>query len=346
MDQLADESNRSYALYRNLRYHRGHYNRLCVWRPLWHNSFDAQCGSHFNPHWNTSTNVSPGNAVSFCSGSNQAVLQAPQGYATYSWIPPSSHPTLSASQATQSTLSTSNAIPGSTFTVNITNANGCTFTHTVAVGYTSVGIAGLGSSPSCSLGSSGSATVLGTGSGSGYSYVWLSGSNSVVATASIVNNLAPGIYSVTVTATGSQSNSCGAAVSTVTIGTTSPGLKSVIKPFCGNEVHFAYPGGVNYQWYNNLTAISATAGGTSSNYSASSPTLNGSIYHLRYTSPQGCADSLKFTLVSTSSSGSVTVSHNPLVCPGSSNGSVVLTILPSTCLSCGVNSFSVFLPAA
>lgn len=304
--------------------------------------FDAQCGSHFTPNWNTSTNVSTGNAVSFCSGSNQAVLQAPLGYTTYSWIPHASHPTLSASQATQATLSTSNAIPGSTFTVNLANANGCVFIHTVAVAYTNVGIVGLGSSASCSLGSSGSATVFGTGSATNYNYTWLNSSNSVVATTSIVTNLAPGIYSVSVNSAGSQSATCGTAVSTVTIGITPPSLKDVIKPFCGNEAYFSYPGGSNYQWYNSLSAISATAGGTSPTYTATSPALNGSIYYLRYVSSQGCADSLKFTLSLATTSGSVNVSHNPLACQGASNGSVVLTILPSTCLSCGQNAFSVF----
>jgi hypothetical protein len=303
--------------------------------------FDSQCGNQSTPFWNTGTGVSSGNAVSFCPGSTQAILQAPLGYATYSWIPPASHPSLSASQATQALLTTSNALPGNTFTVNITTASGCAFTRTIAVVYSSVAIVGIGSSPSCSLGSSGSATVLSTGSGTGYNYTWLNATNSVIATSSVITNLSIGAYSVIVTAIGSPS--CGSASNSIAVSLAPANIITIARPFCpGGVAYLTSPSatGTNHQWYNGLTAISPTLGGNASSYTVASP-VNLSIYWLSYITNQGCRDSVKYTLGITSP-GSIVYTAFRYACYGTNSGSATITLLPSIAASGVNNTFSLF----
>lgn len=299
--------------------------------------FDAQCGSHNSPYWNTSTTVSTGGPVSFCPGSNMATLQAPLGYATYSWIPPASHPTLTASQATQSALTTTNALPGSVFTVNLVNTNGCIYTHTIPLVYSSVEIVGIASAPTCSLGSSGSASVMAYGSPSGYNYTWVNSTNSVVGTSSIVSNLAPGLYSVIVTASGTLA--CGSSGSTASVSLSPPNVINVSKPYCGPSAYFSAPtAGSNYQWYNSSTAIPAFAGGNASSYTLT-PASATPFFWLSYTTYQGCKDSIKYTL-SPITPGWFSTAPIPTLCSGATNGSLTFTFIPTVAATGTNNAFS------
>lgn len=299
--------------------------------------FDAQCGSQNAPFWNTSTTVSTGGPVSFCPGSNVATLQAPLGYTTYSWIPPATHPTLSASQASQSALTTSNALPGSIFTVNLINTNGCIYTHTIPLVYSSVEIVGIASAPTCSLGSSGSATVMGSGSSSGYNYTWVNSTNSVVGTSSIVSNLAPGLYSVTVTASGTLG--CGSSSSTASVSLSPPNITNLTKPYCGPSAFFSAPtAGSNFQWYNSSTAIPAFAGGTASSYTLTPVALTSFLW-LSYITYQGCKDSIKYTL-SPITPGWFSATPIPTLCSGATNGSLTFTFIPAVAATGTNNAFS------
>lgn len=299
--------------------------------------FDAQCGSQNAPFWNSSTTVSTGGPVSFCPGSNVATIQAPLGYTTYSWIPPATHPTLSASQASQSALTTSNALPGSIFTVNLINTNGCIYTHTIPLVYSSVEIVGIASAPTCSLGSSGSASVMAYGSSSGYNYTWVNSTNSVVGTSSIVSNLAPGLYSVTVTASGTLS--CGSSSTTASVSLSPPNITNLTKPYCGSSAFFSAPtAGSNFQWYNSSTAIPAFAGGTASSYTLTPVALTSFLW-LSYITYQGCKDSIKYTL-SPITPGWFSSAPIPTLCSGATNGSITYTLIPAVTATGTNNAFS------
>jgi hypothetical protein len=262
-------------------------------------------------------------SVNFCPGSNIAQLNAPFGYPAYQWFAPGTG-SVAAPQGTMSTLTVTNPISNSVYTVMMLSAAGCVFTSTLMIVSSSVSIAGIGSSSSCIGGASGSATVYGNGSGTGYTYAWYNSTNSLVSTNSVANNLPAGIYSITLMAAGSQSAGCGTASATLAIGTNTGGLISKLKPFCNTEAYLSYPGGTNYQWYNNLSPITASLGGTASSYTVTNPT-NGGIYHLTYITSQGCQDSLKITLVSVSP-GTLILVSNPVICQGATNGSVALTM--------------------
>lgn len=282
------------------------------------NSFCTDCAI-FPP----TSNV--GSSVNFCAGSSQATIIGPPGYLTYSWNAPTSSP-ISASQASLSTLTLTSAIAGNVYTLHTTSQGGsCLLTHTFALIPSTVSI-GAVSSSSCSGGAFGSATVAVTGSGSGYSYTWLNSGNVVVGTFSTISNISPGIYSVVVSAAGTQSASCGSATSTVSVNTNSVPLTKIQKSFCGNEAYLFATSGSNFQWYTNLTPIPAGFGGTASSYTVTTPS-NGAVYHLSYMSFYGCKDSIEFTLNQVAP-GTLTVPHNPTVCVNSTNGSAVIHLAP------------------
>src|SRR5690606_18765808 len=68
-----------------------------------------------------------------------------------------------------------------------------------------------------------------------------------------------------------------------------------------------------------LTPISSAPSLTISN------PINGSAYLMTRVSPQGCLDSTKYTLFQ-SVPGSVSLTANKVICPGATNGEVVLTL--------------------
>jgi hypothetical protein len=263
------------------------------------------------------------NPVSFCAGSNIAQISAPLGYVSYQWIAPGTG-SISAPQGTMNPIVLSNPISNSVYTVVMFAPSGCVYTATYAIVASTVQIAALGSNSSCIGGSSGSASVAANGSGSGYNYSWINSSNSVVATSSIVSNLASGIYSIQVTAAGSSSSTCGTANNTVTIGSAAPGLVSQLKPYCNNEAYLCAGTGTNYQWYFNSTAITSSLGGTIPCYTLTSPTNSTSLV-VAFTSTNNCRDSVQYVLFS-STPGFVTVVSNPMICPSATNGTVTLAM--------------------
>lgn len=272
--------------------------------------------------------------VHFCAGSNQALLEGPVGYSGYQW-----HDVNGAIfSGTLRTLPVYAPVSGSVYTLNLTSNSGCVFTATYAIGFSTVSIAAVGSSSTCSAGNIGSATVVPAGSGTGYNYSWTNASNSVIATGAVVNNLLAGTYTITVTSAG-NSATCGTATSVVTVSTGTPGLKSILRPFCSNEAYLYPPAGSNYQWYtSNLSAISSSLGGTSSSFTISSP-VNLSHITVAYTM-NGCRDSLNYVLFSIPG-GTVSTLGSLLACPGSTNSSITLSMTPATNTLSAQSFFSV-----
>jgi hypothetical protein len=296
--------------------------------------FDAQCGSSSAALPCNCTVTSPGASVSFCAGTSQAIIQAPLGYTTYSWSAPFGY-TIPASQGSLSSLSVANPTAGSVFTVYLNNGT-CMYLATYTLVYTTVSIVGLGTTPTCSMSAGGSATVVGNGSGTGYNYAWINSTNSVVSTASVASNLVPGVYTVTISAT----PGCGTAAITATVGTAASSVNTFTQNYCSSQGAYLYPGaGSNYQWYNGTVAIGSGQGGTASSYTVSSP-FNGAVYRLGYVTPQGCRDSIIYTL-SPTNSGFINVSSNSVICPGGNNGQAVFNLYTSGGAPMGMNAYYV-----
>jgi gliding motility-associated-like protein len=314
-------------------------NSDCIYSGHYGMTFiDARCGGQqIGNNMPGGPGGPTGGPVSYCAGSNMAQINAPVGYSSFQWYGPGMVPIV-APAGIQPSLVVTSPTPGAVYTVDLTTFSGCVFTATNAITISTVNIVGLGSSPSCIGGASGSATVAGNGSGSGYSYLWTNSTNSTVGTSAIASGLAPGVYSISISGIGSSG--CGTAVSTVTISSVPPAVINLLKPFCGiSAAYLGTNGGTNFQWYNGTTAITASLGGTAQNYTVNSPS-NGSIMTLTYTSAQGCRDSVRYTLVSTPP-GFVSSNTIPWVCPAATNGTAQINLAMAPGSPPGLNTILV-----
>jgi hypothetical protein len=277
----------------------------------------------------------PGYLSSEQCGSNTSLLTAPPGYHSYQWISPLTGTFVPGPAGTSAALTVTNPIPGAIYTVQLSTAAGCQYWGTVAIIYSAVIVQGIGASPSCSNGTGGSATVVAGGSTGGYGYVWKDQSQNVVGTTSVINGLAPGIYSVQVSVPGYPN--CLYAISTVTVGVQSPSPKFLNQPYCGSQAVLSRPGGNSYQWYDGTTAIAASAGGTAQTLYINNPQPY-SIYWLSYNA-YGCKDSVQFVLLP-ATGGSVSLVSNSTICAGSSNGMSTFSISPTVGTPPGWGSYT------
>ncbi len=301
--------------------------------------FDARCGGNQVGSGLGGNGGPIGGPVSFCFGSNIASIVAPLGYATYQWVGPS-NVTYTPALANAPSVTVQPVAAGQIFTVTMVSASGCTFTAIDTIKVSSVYINGIATASTCPGGASGAATVFASGSSSQITYTYTSISNPTLnltaSTASVINNLPPGSYSIAVQGGG---GTCGTASSTFVIGTSPPNLFQFTKPYCGNQAFLTTAGGTNFQWYNNLTPIAPPLG-TASSYTVNNP-VNGAIYWLSYTTPQGCKDSVKYTLAATPP-GAVAVPSIGVICPAATNGTAAIVITPAANGPTGLNSYQVF----
>ncbi|MCW3071298.1 MAG: C-terminal target protein [Bacteroidetes bacterium] len=192
--------------------------------------------------------------VACFGGSNGTIDLTPTGGTpgyTYNWLP--SGPT------TQDRI----GISAGTYTVQITDANGCTGTVTVTVTQPPAISVSLASQTniSCNGGSNGAATVSVSGGTTSYSYNWTPGNPTGDGTAS-VTGLTAGTWTCTVT----DANSC---VATQTVNITSP---TALVVSLVSQTNISCNGG------SNGAATVLVSGGTSSysyNWTPGNPTGDG-----------------------------------------------------------------------
>ncbi len=301
--------------------------------------FDAKCGGNQIGSGLGGNGGPIGGPVSFCFGSNVASIVAPLGYATYQWTGPAGV-SYTPALANTPNVTVSPVSAGQVFTITMVSASGCTFTAKDTIKVSSVYINGIATASTCPGGASGAATVFASGSSAQITYTYSSISNPTMnltaSTGSVINNLPPGSYSIAVQGGG---GSCGTATSTFVIGTSPPNLFQFTKPYCGTQAFLTTVGGTNFQWYNNLTPIPAPLG-TASSLTINNP-FNNAVYWLSYTTPQGCKDSVKYTLLSTPP-GAVAATSIGVICPSANNGTAAIVITPAANSPAGLNSYSVF----
>lgn len=275
---------------------------------------------------------------SFCSGTSTAVLNAATGYTNILWTAPLAYP-ISVIQSTQASITLTNAVAGSVYTLTTISPQAfCINVETYTLTATNVSISGVWSTSTCANGTGGSATIIPIGSSTGYNYTWINSTNSVVSTASVVSNLAPGNYSVSITASGSASATCGTATSIAAIVSGTPQVQMKLRSYCGNEAYFC-ASGTNLRWYSGLNLIPPPIGSASC-YTAVSPAPGG-IYRVAFDGPVGCRDSIEYHL-NPVPPGSLAVSNLQLNCLGAATGSAVISVTPAAGAPQGTNSFSVF----
>lgn len=192
--------------------------------------------------------VDLGSDIELCAG-DTAMLTAPAGMTTYQW---------SNGGSAQST----SVMASSTFTVTVTNANGCENQDEVLVTVNSLPNIDLGMDTSICVGDS----IMFIATSGMTSYLW---SNS--ATTQAVSIGAAGTYAVTVV----DANACENSDDIVLTLDTLPAFEIADATVCDGDMHeFNGPSGLSYQWSNSQSSqsIMVSAAG---NYTLTATDANG-----------------------------------------------------------------------
>jgi gliding motility-associated-like protein len=212
----------------------------------------------------------------------------------------------------QHTTTISNLTPG-TYTVTITDNNGCTATNSVTITQPALLQATITSNNvACFSGNNGSATASATGGTPPYSYLWSNGSSTQT-----INNLTTGTYTVTVT----DLNSC-TATATVSITQPTVLITSITPPT--NVACYAGSNG---------SATVVPNGGTSPyNYTWSNGTHNGTAtglasgtYTVTVTDSHGCSATNSVVINQPPQLLTTISSTSNVSCNGAANGSATVS---------------------
>ncbi len=206
-------------------------------------------------------------------------------------------------------------IPAGTYTVTVTDANGCTATASFTVNdITDLAVTGNVFDVSCAGGSDGAIDITVTGGTAPYSYSWTNGS-----TSQDLVNIPAGPYSVTVT----DANGC---VTTASFIVNEPPAitvsANITQPTCGNSdgiIDITVSGGTpgySYSWSNGATTqdlINVPAG----------------TYIVTITDANGCTKQDTF-LLTDQGAPTITGVVYDVTCGGASDGAIDVTITGGT----------------
>ncbi|MDR7212711.1 T9SS type A sorting domain-containing protein, partial [Flavobacterium piscis] len=241
--------------------------------------------------------------VSCNGGTNGSASVSPSGGTpgyTYSWSP------------SGGTAATATGLAAGSYTVTITDANGCTATRNYTITQPSAISTATGSQTnvSCNGGTNGSASVSPSGGTPGYTYSW-SPSGGTAATAT---GLAAGSYTVTVT----DANGC-TATRNYTI--TQP---TAISTATGSQTNVSCNGGTN-----GSASVSPSGGTPGYTYSwspsggtaATATGLAAGSYTVTVTDANGCTATRNYTITQPTAISTATGSQTNVSCNGGTNGS-------------------------
>ncbi|MBI3500949.1 MAG: T9SS type A sorting domain-containing protein [Bacteroidetes bacterium] len=246
----------------------------------------------------------PASSCSPCNGAANASVSGGTSPYMYAWSPGGGN------------AATATGLCSGNYTVNVTDANGCTGTATVTVGGTSAGpTASISSSTNlkCNGQCIGTATAAGTGGTPPYTYAWSNGQSTQTAT---------GLCAANYTATVADANGC---FSTATVTITQPPVLSsggsvknvTCNGACDGSATITVAGGTppyTYSWAPGGQTTSTATGLCAGNYTAT------------VTDANGCTVSMNYPIVQPSSIGIATSSNNATSCApcnGSASAAVV-----------------------
>ena len=224
---------------------------------------------------------------------------------TYSWN----------SSPVQTTQTATN-LPAGTYTVTITDFNGCVSTATVSLTNPPAMTAPITSTNvTCNGGNNGSATVNPTGSVGPYTYSW---NTTPVQTTQTATNLLAGTYTVTVTSAAGCTITNSVIITQPTpITVTTTTINATCSLLNGSATANPVGGGGPYTYSWNSTPVQTTQTATG---------LGAGSYIVTVTGVGGCAATATATVSSTGSI-SATVTGTNVSCFGGSNGSATATPL-------------------
>jgi len=262
----------------------------------------------------TVVNVTAGTQVNVscnggADGSATVAVTGGTGAYTYSWAP------------SGGTAATATGLAAGTYTVTVTDANGCVGTQAFTITQPTVvnAIAGTQVNVSCNGGADGSVTVAVTGGTGAYTYTWAPSGG----TAATATGLTADTYTVTVT----DANGCmGTQAFTITEPT-------VVNATAGTQVNVSCNGGADG------SATVAVTGGTGAyTYSwapsgGTAPTATGltaGTYTVTVTDANGCMDTQAFTITEPTVVNATAGTQVNVSCNGSANGSATVAVTGGT----------------
>jgi len=256
-----------------------------------------------NPPTFVTTKATCGNS----DGSAVASASGGTGALTYKW-------------SNAATGVTANNLAATSYTVTITDANGCSITSSTTIN--NIGGPVINSitsvNESCNAGTNGNATVTVTGGSGSYTYIWSSGVNTVTSSASDqINNLLSNTYTVTVM----DANSC-LVVTSVTI--TEPNAINtpsfvITNADCSTSDGAAIAsttggtGSLAYSW--STTAIGATA-----------TNLSAGNYTVTITDGNACVKTAVATINNNGGQSITAMTQTSVLCNGGSTGGAQVAI--------------------
>ncbi len=255
---------------------------------------DCNQGGHFGYCYIDADCSNPNTAagaVGLCGTTGGSLsLTAPPGYSTYQWYGPSPNNTTPIAGATSQTLTTTAAV-NDTFIVKTTSAAGCVSTFNIVVKPSVINVT-TSSASTCKGGSNGSVSAIAGGTGS-FQYSWMSPTGPIgTNTTTTINNLPPGIYSVSITDNVAH---CPQKDTTITILAINPTLQTANAQLCGTQTVLngpaAFPA-TGYNWYDNANTLTPV---TTQTYNVTNGS-NNQHYTVTYLNSAHCEDSLQITL--------------------------------------------------
>ncbi len=244
--------------------------------------------------------------VDYCLGDAFAQLVAEPGFTSYQWFGPNNN--IPIAGATNDTLLVPAPSLGDTFKVEITTSNGCLIIQNIAIQYSQVDLDDLYNTGTCYGGDFGSSVAQATGSQSGYVYTWTLNGTTVGTNANgTLNNLYAGTYNLNIA---SNNPNCG-QIDTAVVIASPPLIPDLINTnFCQGEGFITAPGTGPFQWYDdNGDPIPAPAG--TQNFLIDSTAFQGENVYLLYALPNGCYDSIVYTLQDNIAPSSFTIVQSP-----------------------------------
>lgn len=249
--------------------------------------------------------TSAGTNCSASNGSASASVLSGNGPYTYAWSPSGGN--------------NANAVglTAGPYTVNVTDASGCTGSASVMVqqGPANANVSISASNIACFGGNNGSATVTATGGQQPYQYAWSNGGNTAT-----INNLVAAAFTVTVT----TASGC---VSTAIVNITQPASMLTVNATtaspiaCFGNTNGSAGANVNggvapYQYAWTTTPAQNTMNATN---------LAAGSYSCTVTDAAGCVVSSSVTLTQPSAVSVSMASTTPVSCNGGSNGSATVS---------------------